>query len=435
MIEYKSIDQVYTFLQQESIREDFVASVYSILHSSSILSSKVLNILALFGGHMRAELKGRVDLPIMDHRVSSLVIQTQSGSSWDIHYYVELAVKFIDRNLIFEPLDYSNSKLCSTLHCSSENINKIRSIRVHFKQVALQLIEKSLLLCTHPSGADLPANFSLSMALQSASQRLLDAQRSADPSKESSQLHSVRVLSTEDIIESLSTLSDQDRSFSLSLLGLLIACSDVDVKSKARELLVNYVAYFAGCFVAYATPSTSSASHSFTYQASQSSFLGPKIPVYPLGLAVVPDSLNPFLLLHVLVLFLQRDQSVVSPTTILVIDLLISQIRQLQPDSMLLEGFLLESFVRVASQAEMQGHWRLKANLLPVYLHITTILPDFALSRASGLLVRFVSRVLSVIPTEFAVPTQRKAFQLLFALLRRVFHVPVEIPFDVGLLL
>ena len=83
----------------------------------------------------------------------------------------------------------------------------------------------------------------------------------------------------------------------------------------------------------------------------------------------------------------------------------------------------------------MQGHWRLKANLLPVYLHITTILPDFALSRASGLLVRFVSRVLSVIPTEFAVPTQRKAFQLLFALLRRVFHVPVENPFDVGLLL
>ena len=157
MIEYKSIDQVYTFLQQESIREDFVSSVYSILHSSSILSAKVLNILALFGGHMRAELKGRVDLPIMDHQVSSLVIQTQSGSSWDIHIYVELAVKFIDRNLIFEPLDYSNSKLCLTLHCSSESINKIRSIRVHFKQVALQLLEKSLLLCIHPSGADIPA--------------------------------------------------------------------------------------------------------------------------------------------------------------------------------------------------------------------------------------------------------------------------------------
>lgn len=428
MIEYKSIDQVYTFLQQESIREDFIASIYSILRGSSIFSLNVLNMFALFGGHARAELKGHVDLPVMDH-VSSLVIQARNGFSWDIHFYVELAVKFIDRNLILEPLDYSLAKLCTTLHCSSESIKQIRSIRIHFKQVALQLIAKSLQLCLHSSGAEIPANFSKSVVLSPASLPLLSAPQGAAPSGESAQSGSARVLSSEDVVESLSTLSDQDRSFCLGLLGLFIARGDVDIKSKAHELLVSYLAYFAGLFVSYAAPSTSSVSRSFTYQASRSSLLGPEIPTYPLGLAVVPDSLNPFLLFHVLVLFLQRDQSVVSSIAILVIDLLISQIRQLQPDSMLLEGFVLESFLRVASQSEMQGHWRLKANLLPVYLHITTILPDFAVSRASGLLIRFASRVLAVVPTELAVPTQSKAFQLIFTLLRRVFHVPIEDPF------
>ena len=316
-----------------------------------------MNVFALFGGHVRAELKGRVDLPIMDH-VSSLLIQANNRFSWDIHFYVELAVKFIDRNLILESLDHSNSKLCTTLHCSIGSINKIRSIRVHFKQIALQLLEKSLRLCINPSGAEIPANFSLGMVLQSATQSLLNVSTSTKQSREFAQGSSIHVLGTTEVTEVLMNLSDQDRSFCLSFLGLLIACGDVELKSQARELLSNYISYFASLFVSYAAPSASLKPRLATYQASRSLFMGPEIPVYPLGLMLVPASLNPLLLFHVLVLFLQRDQSVVASISILVIDLLISQIRQLQPDSTLLEGFLLESFLRITSQSEMDSGLR-----------------------------------------------------------------------------
>ena len=427
MIDCKSVDQVCLMLQQDGVRNDFIASIYSILHntSNSNLISMVLHTFARLGGHSRAELRGCIDLPAVSH-VSCFLIE-YSNHPWDIQRYFELAVKFLDRNLILESLDSLNTKLSVTLRCSKESIAKIRAIRVQFKRLALQLVEQGLRLCLSLFENMIPVDLSLVAYLRKTSSKSKEMHENEqiDPSMSAGSLHepSIRVFCADDIANAFSNLSDQDRAVSLLFLGLFIACCDVEVKAEAQQILSHYLAYFASLFVSYSTSSSLPSTPSLASQASRSMVMGPSTPCLPLGLAVPLFTLNPLLILHTLVLFLQRDQPIVSSVVIHALDVLFDHIRRYQSDSMLLEVFLAECLLQIATRYELEGQWRLKMNLLPVYVHLAEVLPDFAIARNSCVFMRFISRTLAIVPTEMAVQTQERCCRLINLILLKAFHI------------
>ena len=151
--------------------------------------------------------------------------------------------------------------------------------------------------------------------------------------------------------------------------------------------------------------------------------MGPSTPCLPLGLAVPLSTLNPLLILHTLVLFLQRDQPIVSSVVIHALDILFDHIRRYQSDSMLLEVFLAECLLQSATRYELEGQWRLKMNLLPVSVHLAEVLPDFAIARNSCVFMRFISRTLAIVPTEMAVQTQERCYRLINLILLKAFHI------------
>ena len=153
-----------SLLQREPYRSQFVATISSILHTSSIytITSSALQLLGAsprllsrpgrFGGRSRSLLRGYLSLPCTMAPATGFVVEV-AGTPWVLDDLLETAVRLLDRNLIVESLEGTESKLSVTLRTHPDNIALTRGVRIAYKRIAIHLLELSFTACCHHQAA------------------------------------------------------------------------------------------------------------------------------------------------------------------------------------------------------------------------------------------------------------------------------------------
>ena len=193
------------YLQREPYRNDFISSLYTILHNSSNSSIvyTTLGILGRLGGKSRSTLKGMISLPCVEPS-SGFRVLADTREPIVLDGVIELAVQLLYRNRITESLDDTETKLATSLRTQVSNVQMLRGVRVHYKQLAVHLIGQCLVLM-----------FQMPTVLLDS----LGAARLADE------------LSLPD---SSLPAKDTERVWCLLFLGLLYSCGDVEVRDAAQ---------------------------------------------------------------------------------------------------------------------------------------------------------------------------------------------------------
>lgn len=135
------------YLQREPYRNEFISSLYTILHNSS--NSSIVytahGILGHLGGKSRSTLKGVISLPCVEPS-SGFRVVADAGEPFVLDGVLELAVQLLYRNRITESLDNTETKLATSLRTQICNIQMLRGVRTHYKQIAIHLISQCLIL-------------------------------------------------------------------------------------------------------------------------------------------------------------------------------------------------------------------------------------------------------------------------------------------------
>ena len=135
------------YLQRDPYRNEFISSLYTILHNSSNSSIvyTALGILGRLGGKSRSTLKGVISLPCVEPS-SGFRVVADAGELFVLDGVLELAVQPLYRNRITESLDNTETKLATSLRTQICNIQMLRGVRTHYKQLAIHLISQCLIL-------------------------------------------------------------------------------------------------------------------------------------------------------------------------------------------------------------------------------------------------------------------------------------------------
>lgn len=230
-----------SLLQREPYRSQFIATMSSILHNSSTytITSSALQLLGSevvspsrpgrFGGRSRSMLRGRLSLPCTMTPSSGFAVDVD-GTPWVLDDLLETAVRLLDRNLIVESLEGTETKLSVTLHTHPDNITLTRGVRIAYKRIAIHLFQLCFTACCHHQTT--PRDPTLVYRLES----VLSGTAHFAP------LESASVL-----------LKSQSRVVMLILYGLLLACCDVEVKEEAMRSVHEITTYVAALVVNYST--------------------------------------------------------------------------------------------------------------------------------------------------------------------------------------
>ena len=268
-------------MQRDVCRHEFIASLYTILHNSSnnTISSLALTILGRLGGKARSSLKGSISLPSITPSHGYLILV--NGHSYPMDDVLEIAVSLLERNLIVESLDQTETKLATMLRTPISNIRMLRGVRRSYKKIAIHLLEQCLVACFQSSGFINPA---LTYRLE----RVVKVEMKAD--------------------------SGTERVVCLMLLGLLLACCDSEVKDQAYQSVSRIVISLVCLMRQQICPNSSSSSlwrksQNMTDDILSQSFLGVIPPPFPYVLNT-DTSLSPTVLFKSLTALFYRGDEV-----------------------------------------------------------------------------------------------------------------------------
>ena len=277
-------EQVIGLMQRDVCRHEFIASLYTILHNSSnsTISSLALTILGRLGGKTRSSLKGAIALPFITP--SSGYIIVVGGQLYKLDDVLEVAVCLLDRNLIVESLDHTETKLATVLRTPVNNIQMLRGVRCTYKQIAVHLLERCVIACFHSQGFVDPA---LTYRLE-------------------------RTVLPEGV--PIEWKSDSERVVCLLLLGLLLACCDSEVKNQAFQSVTHIITSLACLMMQQIQPGSSyntlwRKAQNTTDEILSQTFSGVLPPPFPFMLNPV-SSLSPTLLFKSLTALLSRGDEV-----------------------------------------------------------------------------------------------------------------------------
>lgn len=114
-----------------------------------------------------------------------------------------------------ESLENTSAKLAATLRIQTVNIHTVRSVRIAYKRIAMNLIQKAIIACLH--GSTTLHNPSLIYKLEfvmNLSEKMEEEDHDAS-----------------------TTNQDEARVVSLLIYGLLLMCCDSEVKEEAKSIL------------------------------------------------------------------------------------------------------------------------------------------------------------------------------------------------------
>ena len=319
----------------------FIASLQSIIHNShsTTFANSAISLLGRFGGKTRSCLKDQIDLPAFvdtdEHFTIMFPNSDQHEHNMDI--FVELILNMLNRNFIYSMNEKTDAKISQSNHCSMENINLLREIRVYYKEQAIR-VASSLLYCFCSD------SFILLNPLY----------------------HYSLSPSNEHLNTSVSVHSIDNRCCSLLLYSLLLGCCDCEIGKQSKEVLSPFIQYLASVVVEYTI--TNHEHIHFWYSSSshaQESIIrhvfGPAIPALSKIIAVPTNKLSPLLLAHPLLHLLEREDSFYSDVVIDILHLFKKNLQEFDPEDY--EEKLLifyDYFFSIFFAEYVNGGWRLK---------------------------------------------------------------------------
>lgn len=274
-------EQVIGLMQRDVCRHEFIASLYTILHNSSnnTISSLALTILGRLGGKARSSLKGSISLPSISPSSGYLVLV--NGHSYPLDDVLEVAVSLLERNLIVESLDQTETKLATMLRTPVTNIRMLRGVRRTYKKAGIHLLEQCITACFQSPGFINPA---LTYRLE--------------------QVVQVEIKGN----------NETERVVCLMLLGLLLACCDSEVKDQAYQSVTRIVISLVCLMRQQVCPNSSYSTlwrkaQNMTDEILSQSFLGVMPPPFPFILNT-DYSLSPTVLFKSLTALFYRGDEV-----------------------------------------------------------------------------------------------------------------------------
>lgn len=374
-----------TLLSEEPLKSEFMAALNTIVHNSSN-QSIVAQALALFGhlgGKTRSSMRPHIDLPCIESDPSGYMVSLHCPNQEEYPIccdrFLEEAVGLIYRNLIVEPIEGTEIKLGSTLHCNPKSIVMIRSQRAFYKKISLRIIESCLIACCNTS--DFVSNLDLNS------------------------LNCLLETKEYDVSQLFPKQDNQDRVICLLLYGLLLACCDVEVGEVAKEMARRVISFMVSLFINY-TYKVDDSSHSFSFKSIsefQSSSFQSTYGVCPckcpLHVVIPQHTLSPRLLFAVLAALLDCEIPTVSSKIIEISQIVLSVIEEYteqNPEDYCLMVPLIEMFMAVLLKHGLDGGWRCKENICDLFLFWCERLPDFLVSRISSQLIRYVFSFVAV---------------------------------------
>lgn len=212
-------------MQREPYRNDFISSLYTILHNSSNSSIvySALGILGRLEGKSRSTLKGAISLPCVEPS-SGFRVVVDAREPIVLDGVIELAVQLLYRNRITESLGDTETKLATSLRTQVSNIQMLRGVRTHYKQLAIHFIDQCLILMFQTPTV------------------LRDLQAAA------------RLADQLSLPDSSLPAEDTERVWCLLFLGLLYSCGDVEVREAALSSTHRILASLACLLVQQIRP-------------------------------------------------------------------------------------------------------------------------------------------------------------------------------------
>ena len=255
---------------------------------------------------------------------------------------LEFAVQLLERNLIVESLANTTPKLAATLHIQEANIKSIRSTRIAYKRIAMNLLQTAFLACLN--GKAILQDPSLVYKLE----LMLYGESMSE--------------SSEEIYEAK---QEKNRVMALLLYGVLLMCCDIEVKEEARQILHRMITYLSLLFVAY----TQKTDYNYITQLYQSQVFK-EITSQRIGISVqsLPFKYNPpthsisaTVIFEALVALLCRDFPCVADVVSDVMEWIVKTVMQDIKDpnfSLVLQTSYLEFFFLLSEKKIDNHNWR-----------------------------------------------------------------------------
>lgn len=226
-----SVESVLSLLQREPYRTQFIAALTNILHNSSnsTITTNTLQLLGRFGGKSRSLLHGRVSIPCMTSTIEGYAVVID-GRRFVLDNVLEVAVQLLERNLIAESLENTETKLASTLRTQPSTIKMMRGVRIAYKRIAIHLLEQCIIACCYQELT--PIDPHLVYRLKSV------------------------VFGEPYVPDNLTKISlnlQQDQVISLIIYGLLLSCCDTEVMDEAKASVQRITTLFTALLINYST--------------------------------------------------------------------------------------------------------------------------------------------------------------------------------------
>lgn len=218
-------------LQREPYRTQFVAALTNIIHNSSnsTITTNAIQLLGRFGGRSRSLLHGRISIPCMTSRTEGYVI-ILGGRRFVLDDVLDIAVQLLERNLIAESLENTETKLASTLRTLPSTIRMMRDVRIAYKRIAIHLLEQCIIARCYQGPT--PIDPLLVYRLQS----VIFGEAYVPDSCKASSLN-----------------LQQDRVITLIIYTLLLSCCDTEVMKEAKTSIRRITTLFISLLINYST--------------------------------------------------------------------------------------------------------------------------------------------------------------------------------------
>lgn len=281
-------------ISKEPFKSQFMSALSNILHTSSnsSITSLVIRMIGQMGGQSRTVLRDQIDLTSFSFS-RKMLVQYRGNILFPMDPYIMLAVSLIERNLIVKSLGDSEIKLSRTIACSTSSILHMRSIRKHYKLMAVHCLENVFYLCCEKKGVLLHPTIANHLRIP---------------------------LNTPDSVKRHSLAQSQENDIlSLLFYGLLLACCDVEIRDEASAILRRIACYLTGLILNHTVKTPKEADSpllSQHYHALNLIVNGVVPSASPFIVKFPPDCLSPQLLVNGVIALLEREIPTVVDVTL-----------------------------------------------------------------------------------------------------------------------
>ena len=123
-----------------------------------------------------------------------------------------------------ESLENTSGKLAETLRVQTANIHTVRSVRIAYKRIAMNLIQKAIIACLHGNTTLRDPSLIYKLEFIMNFSEKMEEEKDDDNDGDDDQAVSA-------------TNKDEPRVVSLLIYGLLLMCCDSEVKEEAKSIL------------------------------------------------------------------------------------------------------------------------------------------------------------------------------------------------------